>query len=563
MQHNVGLVGTLVLLAAGCGPAASSERTALGGTSSSSVPKTLTIGILQEPTDFYGFGGSVGFGGVSQIPPIALDTLVVQEPGGALRPQLAAELISVQQGTWRVNPDGSMDTIWKLRPNIRWHDGEPFTSADMLFTLAVRQDPATSRTVSGRIDLVQSASAPDPQTFVLHWSAPYADANLAADLEPLPMHLLEETFQNHKDTFANSTFLSDQFVGQGPYRLVDWQRGSQMAFTRFDDYYQGRPPLDRVVVRFLGDANTMVAGILSGAVDMLLPVGVDLDAAAEVQRQWTGTGNQVRYDLTESYRQIELQFRPEYARPADGLINLPVRTAFYQAIDRQKLAELFAHGLAPIADSFVAPNSALRPALESAIPQYPYDPAQASRILASGGWTRGADGTLVNAWSGDRFETELRASDLSEQKLMSAVASQWRDIGAQVNEVVIPPTRARDREYGSTYAGGQFSAASLDILLSGRAATSEIRTAANHWTGRNRSGYSNPRLDELVNRTAVTIDADERTEVLRQLVQEERGDLVGMPLYWTVSPVLQVKGVKSHGTAGRVTTWNFYEFDKE
>src|SRR5204862_1210199 len=136
------------------------------------------------------------------------------------------------------------------------------------------------------------------------WSAAYSDANLAPDLEPLPKHLLEDTFLNQKEKFANSPALASQFIGQGPYRLADWQSGSQMIFTRFDDYYQGRPPLDRVTVRFLRDPNAMVASILAGAVDMLLPAGIGLDAAVDVQQRWAGTGNEVRFDLTDSFRQI-------------------------------------------------------------------------------------------------------------------------------------------------------------------------------------------------------------------------------------------------------------------
>jgi peptide/nickel transport system substrate-binding protein len=527
------------------------------------APKTLTIGIAQEPTDFYGFAGSFGFGGVRQVPPIALDTLVVQNGKGEYQPLLAAEQISVERGTWKLNDDGTMDTIWKLRPNVVWHDGTPFTSEDMLFTLTVLQDRDTGRTVSGRSDLVQSASAPDPHTFIIRWSAPYADADQAPDLEPLPKHLLEDVYLNQKENFAKSPYLASQFIGQGPYKLAEWQSGSHMVFTRNDAYYQGRPPLDRVIVRFLGDPNTMVANILSENVDLLLPVGVGIDAAVEVQRRWAGTGNQVRFDLSDTIRRIEIQFRPEVVRPKDGLTDVRVRQALYHAIDRTTLAELFANGMAPIADSFVIPNSAMRAAIESSIPQYPYDPARAQQLLASAGWVRGGDGTLVNSATGDRFETELRVAQAEEQKLMSVVASQWKDVGAQVEEIVVPPARANDREYGSLYGGGLFSTGSLDILLSGRAHTRELRSAANRWTGRNRSGYSNPQLDALVDRAAVTITPAERTAVLGQLVQAYIGDVVEMPLFWSVHPVLYLKGVKAHSAVSSTTTWNFVEFDKE
>ena len=122
-QRRVGGTVALVLVvtAMACSPSPGPDRTGSGpgqGSSEPTAPKTLTIGILQEPSDFYGFAGSFGFGGIFNVPPIALDTLVVQNAQGEWQPQLAAEQLSVERGTWRLNPDGTMDTIWKLRPSF-------------------------------------------------------------------------------------------------------------------------------------------------------------------------------------------------------------------------------------------------------------------------------------------------------------------------------------------------------------------------------------------------------------------------------------------------------------
>jgi len=555
----------IAVLLAACTPSATSPVAgpSVDRGSSRSTEKTLIIGIQQEPADFYGLAGSMGFGGTSNVPPIALDYLVVQNAEGEYQPQLAVEQISIQKGTWRVNPDGTMDTIWRLHPNVRWHDGAPFTADDLVFTVNVRTDPEIALTSNGRLDLVQSASAPDPQTFVMHWSAPYADANQALDLEPLAKHLLEETYQTQKTSLARNPFLGAQFVGQGPYRLTDWLNGSQMSFVRFDDYYQGRPPLDRVVVRFLNDANAMVANILAGSVDLLLPRGVGLDAAVEVQRRWAGSDNQVRFDVSESPRQIEIQFRPDVARPQDGLILRSVRQAFYEAIDRAMLADLFANGLAPPADSWLAPGSLLRAGLEPSIPQFTYDPTRSQQLLAEAGWTRAPDGRLLNLNSGQPFETELRVTLPDEQKLMSVVANEWKGLGADVVETVVPPARAGDREYGSTYTGGLFSAGPLQAMVfGGRAHTKDIRSPATRWNGRNRSGFSNPAHDVLLDRVAMTIDQSERQRLIGQILQVQIGELVVMPLFWDAVPVLQLKGVKSHAGVGRITTWNFFEFDR-
>lgn len=544
------------LVVAACGPA---DRTAADpGEPGSRPQKTLTMAILGEPVDFYGGG----LGGVKNVPPIALDTLVVLNPQGQPQPLLAAELISVEAGTWRVNPDATMDTTWKIRPEVKWHDGSPFTSADLLFTLAVRQDPAIPVRTRGGLNLVRSATAPDPLTFALHWSAPFADANLALALEPLPKHLLEDTYLHEKEGFINSLWLSSQFVGQGPYRLEQWDRGSHMVFARFDAYYQGRPPLDRVVVNFMADQNAMVASILSGAIDILLS-GVGVDAALDVQRRWAGTGNVVRFDLTGGLWKIDIQHRPEVARPKDGLTNSRVREAFYRAIDREVLAEVVGHGLAPIADSWIPPTSALRPVLEPLIPQFAYDPARAQQLLAAAGWARGADGTLVSTVSGQRFETELRAQPDERGQLMRIVASQWQEIGAQVSEQVLTPAQRGNYEYAALYPGGVFGGSGPDKILGGGFHTPQIASAANRWRGRNDSGYSDPRVDALFDRLAVTINPNDQTALHGELVQALMGDVVIMPLLWTVLPVLQMKGVKSHQTADGVTTWNFFEFDKD
>jgi peptide/nickel transport system substrate-binding protein len=553
----------LSMLASACASGTTLERASQGPQTAPSAPKVLTIGISDEPKDFYGFGGING-GGISQVPPIALDTLVYQTGKGEFLPLLATEQISLEKGTWRVNPDGSMDTTWKLKPGVKWHDGTPFTADDMVFSITARKDPAVAARNFGRLDLVQSVAAPDPLTFTMHWSSTYADANRAVDMEPFPKHLFEETYLTQKENFANSPYLTHQFIGTGPYRLAEWQSGSHMTFTRFEEYHQGRPPLDRVTVRFLGDSNAMVAYILSGNVDIPLPNAVNIDAAAEIQQRWAGTGNEVRFDLTDGIQKVEVQFRPEVARPKEGLAtNVLVRQAFYHAIDRTTLVETVARGIPPLADSWISPKSALRPALESSIPQYPYDPARAQQLLAQAGWVRGGDGTLMNSATGEKFESELWTTNPEDMKPVAVIASQWRTLGAQIGEYGVPAGRSNDREHAASYPLGFIVPGEF---VPNKFLSHEIRSAATRWIGQNRPGYANPRVDDLVDRLAVSIDTNERLTVQRELLQAAMGDVMTMPLYWGVAPVLQLKGVRSHETVSApatISTWNFFDYDKE
>src|SRR5205823_2140861 len=123
--------------------------------------------------------------------------------------------------------------------NIKWQDGTPFTSDDLLFAFNTRNDPdlLTYRATSGRPDLMVAARAPDATTFVVHWSAVYAFADRGQALEPMPTHLVRDLYLRDKKGFENTSYWNDDFVGLGPYRLARWERGSQMVLDPFDDYF--------------------------------------------------------------------------------------------------------------------------------------------------------------------------------------------------------------------------------------------------------------------------------------------------------------------------------------
>jgi peptide/nickel transport system substrate-binding protein len=523
----------------------------------------LTLGIQNEALSFNTdlTGGNPSIGGANQVVLIGHNHLAADNGKGEFRAQLAEELPSAEKGSWQVKADGTMDVTWKIRPNVRWHDGTPFTSGDMLFTFGVLKDPEVPTGVGRALALMESASAPDPLTLIVHWSRTYIDADHGNDLIPIPKHLLEDLYQADKPNLANSPWFTTDFVGLGPYRLVHWQRGSHMEFARFEEYFRGRPPLGSVIVRFLGDPNTMIANILSGAVDVLLPIGIEVDAAIEVKRRWEGTGNQVIVDTPDRFRVIEIQFRPEYASPVHGFTQRSVRRGLYHAIDRQSMTDALTQGLAPAADSWIRLNHELRPRLESAIPQYPYDPALAQQLLAQAGWVKGRDGLVVHRETAEPFVTVLygHAGQQTEQEA-AIIADGWKSAGLQVSITIAPPAVSTDREFASTRPGARVGGSgSATGWHTQRFHSKEITSSTNRWQGNNRGGYSNPRVDALLDRLQVTIASSERVSLLRELLQEQMGDLPAMPLYWYIDPVLALKGV----TGVEILTWNFFAWDKQ
>lgn len=566
------MAALLPVIGCASGPPGSS---AAGGPSEPTSPgtglKVLTIATTREPPFIVGFTGGGTTGGSGEIKNMLHNTLSVLAEDGTYRAQLASEDISVDNGTWRLNPDGTMDLVWKLRPNIAWHDGAPFTSDDMLFTFQVMKDKDLPTPAAGILALMDSASAPDAQTFIVHWSQPYALANGAEGLDPLPKHLLAPLYEGgDRDAFVNSPYLTTDWVGLGPYKMDRWVQGSELDLARFDAYYLGRPGVDRVIVRFIGDPNSMVAAILAGAVDVVYPPGVDFDNALNVKDQWQGTGNVVRFDSVDAngrLRILENQFRPELMQPREALSNSAVRQALYRAIDRATMIEVITHGLTPVADSWIQPTDARRKALESDIPQYPYDPARAQQQLAEAGWRAGADGILVSTATGERFQVQLRASQVGgsqvgKERELTVVADSWKRIGVDstLNLQAIGATGDRGYEAvqpGVADVGNMAPITNLFRRLNGRFIAAE----SNRWTGYDLTGYTDPLTTSLLDSYLVAIDPAERLALDRQLLQKVMGDVVVMPLYWEVVPTLITNGVDA-SVANPLHIQEFYKWTK-
>ena len=561
---------TAVVLAAGaCAPAAPSATTGGGQavSSTSRGPKVLTLAVQRELKGFAKFTGAAAGGGNpgagnSQVAKIGHSYLALEDETGTFVPQLAYELPSVAKGTWTINADGTMDTTWKLRPNVRWHDGTPFTAEDLVFGSALFRDTDFPVPPEERLNLVDYSRAADPLTYVVHWKSTVATADIPTDFDPMPRHLLEELYRTEKQNVLITPLLGSEWVGLGPYKIARWEEGVGIDFVRFDDYFMGPAPLDRILVRYIADAQAMVANILAENADVVLSPGVNLDVASELKLRWEGTGNRVLTPVSDTQQFLRPQFRPEIAQPRNGGPNQAVRKAMYTAMDRESIAAATTNGLAPIADNaWVSPTDPWRKQLEPSIVQYPYDPNRALQLMAEGGWTRGADGILVHQASGERFESKIAARPTSgADKIITLMADGWKAIGVQMDIQVLSPALAADRKTLGTQPFGILSSQSNSRNMLPPIHTNLIANEANRWTGRNVQGYSNPKVDALADRVLVALDQGEQLDLHRQLLHETTDDVALMAVFWQVDPVLVAKGVKGVTYNG---TTNIFQWDKE
>jgi peptide/nickel transport system substrate-binding protein len=182
-------------------------------------------------------------------------------------------------------------------------------------------------------------------------------------------------------------------------------------------------------------------------------------------------------------------------------------------------------------------------------------------MLAEAGWARGGDGILVHQASGERFESKISARPTSgADKIITLLADGWKSIGVQMHIEVLSPALAADRRVLGTQPFGILSSMSNSPTNLPPIHTSLLATDANRWTGRNVQGYSNPRVDDLLDRLLVTLEERNQIELHRQLLQETTNDIALMPLFWQVDPVIVVRGVSGVTYNG---TSNIFDWKKE
>jgi len=176
--------------------------------------------------------------------------LAILDAREAPLPYLVETHPQLNTDTWRVLPDGRMETTYRLRPNLRWHDGTALSSHDFAFAWRVYSSPELGQATTPPISQMEEVVAVDDRTVVIRWrsSYPNADALEAEDFQPLPRHILGDAYQPEQiENFGRLLFWTTEYVGLGPYRLDRWQPGASLEAIAFDGHAWGRPKIDRWV----------------------------------------------------------------------------------------------------------------------------------------------------------------------------------------------------------------------------------------------------------------------------------------------------------------------------
>jgi peptide/nickel transport system substrate-binding protein len=537
--RSVVLVAVVLLTA--CGPsqrpdqAASPDAGRAGQAGVPGGPKTITVVTGTPLQGFPPVFRPPFAGGARVMVEIHMAPLVSSDRNGGLEPRLAAKLPSFGEGSIQVLPDGRMRTIWPLRPNVKWHDGAPFTANDVVFGWQVQIDPALPMQVSAEMAEMELVEVLDPLTVAITYKSTYyrAVGLETLTLDPLPHHLLAEAFQGDKEVFQRLPYWTSGWVHLGPFRLVDFGLGEEMVFERFDAYFLGRPKVDRIVLRAISDRNTVFANTLAGTVDIVGELAMGAEQMLQLREEWQHNSGGVIVARQGSWVFMSPQFSPEWGRPLELGRDARIRRGLYGAVDRDALREALYPGFAETeGDSFMPGKDPRAAMVGRPFARYRYDPALAERELAAAGWRRGADGRMLNA-AGEPVELTLRAS-VGHSPNAPIVAQYWRTLGVTVTEEIVAAAMQRDNEYVAKYTGIEFTSQSSGDGIWGRFDSRRLPTPQNRWTGSAATYYVNPGLDGMIARLYQTVEPNEQGALLRDMGEILAEDLAAMALYFEV-----------------------------
>lgn len=518
----------LLLFLVGCAPAAPRASAPLQeGVAADTAPRRpLVIAAGFEPA---GLEASFGRGSLNTEYGVLVSGYLcyVDFPYRAV-PYLAAELPSMDAGTWKILPDGRMETLYKLRPSARFHDGHPITAADFAFAFQVRTNPAVPAPAADAEPFVAEVRVIDDHTMVFDWKKTYISAAeiTGPSFSPMPRHLLADLYRGDIDLFVNGSHWREDFVGSGPYRLERWDPGSQMVLRAHEGFVLGKPYIDQITVRFLADANVVVANFLSGAVDMAFGATITYPQAATLQQNnWPGKLN----FSAGNPRYVHFQMR-DWGNTQRAVHDPRVRRAMLHAIDRESIVDTIYSGHAKGLHVWWYPEDPLYPAVEREITKYSYDMNRAWLLLEEAGWRRAADGVLRSA-AGEALNMHLLAQGgRVEEQETEVIASSWRSLGMPVEIAWLAPAQQRDGEYRSKFPAVAYDRRSLGY--GSMVWTSDNVTGPqNRWGPGNRNGYVNPRLDELWQRVVTTVPLPERERYLVEAMKVMTADAAVVPTH--------------------------------
>lgn len=389
--------------------------------------------------------------------------------------------------------ENTSDYVWefKLKEGVTFHNGDPLTAEDVKFTLE-RVANDESLIENSHYKQIKEVEVIDD----LHFNI------ITHDLEPILLNRLSRIGSGilPKDYIEEHGW--DHFyenpIGSGPFQFIEWSKDSEIVFEAYDDYFEGKSEdWDKLVFRVIPEDTTRVGELLTGGIDLAMNI-----PSQEWERINNNEGTSVASTRSQRVAMLFLRMEDEYATS-----DARVREAIDLAIDNKALTEFVLGGGAVPVRTRVTPGNT--GAHEGLYDTFLYDPDRAEELLKEAGYENGVDIT---------FHAGIRYT--KDRDLMEMIAGMLTDVGFNVNLDLLEWSNFVELRNGVTYEDMYFIAfgnSQFDASL----ALDQLRTER----AMELQGYSNPEVDELMDKANVNMDPEERTEQYKQvqeMIAEER-----------------------------------------
>jgi len=448
-------------------------------------PGTLVVGLEANPTNL---DPRLATGATAvRILPLLFNSLLRLDPAGRPTPELAL--------SWET-PSPTVYVL-RLRRDVRFHDGFELTAADVRYTYDWMRDPKNHSPNLGTLAVIAAIETPDPGTVRFVLKEPFASFLQSLTLGIVPAHL------------GDTKEFVDAPVGSGPFRWGEWRPGERLVVLAFDDSWEGRPRLDRVVFRIVANETTRLLEARRGDIDLLwnnIP-----PYAAPLLREAPNLAVTTRPGITYQY----LGFNLRDATLKDAR----VRRAIAHAVDRDRIVKALFFGLARPAATLLAPENW---AHAGDVATFRHDPALARRLLDEAGFPARPDGS--------RFALSYKTStDRQGIEMADLVSEDLAAVGIRVER--------RSFEWGTFYGdikAGNFQLYSLRWVGITDPDTLHyiFHSASVPPAGANRGRYANTEVDRLLDASRRESDPGARRAALIAAQRLIAADCVYVSLWY-------------------------------
>lgn len=398
--------------------------------------------------------------------------------------------------SWTVSEDG-LEIVFKLRRNVKWHDGYPFTAKDVEFTYKCLIDPKVATPYSSSYQEVEKFEIIDAYTVRIKYKKPFAPCLSTWGMGIIPHHLLKNKDINNSDFNRHP-------VGTGPYIFNVWKTSQKIVLTANPNYYEGRPYIDKFIYRIIPNQTVAFLELLSGSIDTM---GLTPDQFALFTKNRRFTSQYVKYRYpTFSYTYVGYNLlRPLFA-------DKRIRIALDYAINKQEIIDGIMLGLGHVCTGHFPPNSW---AYNSNVKPRGYNPQKAKQILSELGWKdTDGDGILDKNGTAFKFTLITNLGNVVRKQCAEIIQQQLKKVGVSMDISIV--------EWG-TFVSEYVNKKNFDVLILGWGLDPEpdcfdiwhsTKTNKHEY---NFVSYKNEEVDKLLVEGRRTFDYEKRKKIYNRI----------------------------------------------